>query len=129
MSEGGAARDAVRNEGAQRLRDEGRARIEAPSGANNQTPDYAFSEGRLVGRFDVDAEIGEKLYSALDSWSKARPEPEGSDDGRSSTQRRADALHQLLDCGGGGGDGLVSAPRTEVNVSVPADHPGAGVAG
>ena len=85
--------------------------------------DYAFSEGRLVGRFDVDAEIGEKLYSALDSWSKARPEPDGSDDGRSSTQRRADALHQLLDCGGGGGDGLVSAPRTEVNVSVPADHP------
>lgn len=85
--------------------------------------DYGFSEGRLVGRFDVDKQIGEKLFSALDAWSKPRPEPDGSDDVRSPTQRRADALHQLLDCGGGGGDGLVSGPRTEVNVSVPADHP------
>ncbi|ORM36698.1 DUF222 domain-containing protein [Williamsia sp. 1135] len=85
--------------------------------------DYAFSEGRLVGRFDVDAQIGEKLHAALDLWSRPRPEPDGSDDARSDTQRRADALHQLLDCGGGGGDGFVSAPRTEVNVSVPADHP------
>lgn len=80
-------------------------------------------EGRLVGRFDVDKQIGEKLFSALDAWSKPRPEPDGSEDVRSPTQRRADALHQLLDCGGGGGDGLVSGPRTEVNVSVPADHP------
>nr|WP_308280616.1 HNH endonuclease signature motif containing protein [Williamsia sp. DF01-3] len=39
-----------------------------------------------------------------------------------TTQRRADALHQLLDCGGGG-QGFVSAPRTEVMVTVPADHP------
>ncbi|OZG30925.1 HNH endonuclease [Williamsia sp. 1138] len=85
--------------------------------------DYAFSEGRLVGRFDVDAQIGEKFYAALDLWSRPRPEPDGSDDARGDTQRRADALHQLLDCGGGGGDGFVSAPRTEVNVSVPADHP------
>lgn len=85
--------------------------------------DYAFSEGRLVGRFDVDAQIGEKLYAALDLWSRSRPEPDGSDDARIPTQRRADALHQLLDCGGGGGDGLVTAPRTEVNVTVPADHP------
>ncbi|WP_028462659.1 HNH endonuclease signature motif containing protein [Nocardia sp. 348MFTsu5.1] len=84
--------------------------------------DYAVSDGRLVGKFDVDAVIGEKLFSALDFWSRARPEPDGSDDARTPTQRRADALHQLLDCGGGG-QTLVSAPRTEVMVTVPADHP------
>ncbi|WP_020104886.1 HNH endonuclease signature motif containing protein [Nocardia sp. 348MFTsu5.1] len=85
--------------------------------------DYVVNpEGRCVGRFDVDAVIGEKLFSALDLWSRARPEPDGSDDARTPTQRRADALHQLLDCGGGGQD-LVSAPRTEVMVTVPADHP------
>ncbi|WP_245938035.1 DUF222 domain-containing protein, partial [Williamsia limnetica] len=85
--------------------------------------DFKVEEGRLVGRFDVDAQIAEKLHSALGYWSKPRPQPDGSADPRSKTQIRADAFHQLLDCGGGGGDGLISAPRTEVNVSVPADHP------
>ncbi|ORM32494.1 HNH endonuclease signature motif containing protein [Williamsia sp. 1135] len=85
--------------------------------------DYAVSgEGRCVGKFDLDVKIGEKLFSALDFWSKPRPEPDGSPDARTPTQLRADALHQLLDCGGGG-QGLISAPRTEVNVTVPADHP------
>jgi hypothetical protein len=84
--------------------------------------EYKVREGRCVGTFDVDAVIGEKLHSALDRWSRARSEPDGSDDPRSPTQRRADALHQLLDCGGGG-QSLVSAPRTEVMVTVPADHP------
>ncbi|HEY9310904.1 HNH endonuclease [Williamsia sp.] len=85
--------------------------------------DYGVNpEGRCVGKFDVDAVIGEKLFSALDSWSKPRPEPDGSDDARTPTQRRADALHQLLDCGGGGQD-VVSTPRTEVFMTVPADHP------
>lgn len=85
--------------------------------------DYAVSpDGRCVGKFDLDAKIGEKLFSALDYWSKPRPEPDGSADARTLTQARADALHQLLDCGGGG-QGLISAPRTEVNVTVPADHP------
>ncbi|PYE19140.1 uncharacterized protein DUF222 [Williamsia limnetica] len=85
--------------------------------------DYAVSsDGRCVGRLDLDVKIGEKLFSALDFWSKPRPEPDGSPDARTPTQARADALHQLLDCGGGG-QGLVSAPRTEVTVTVPADHP------
>jgi hypothetical protein len=90
--------------------------------ASSNTFDYVVSEGRVVGRFDLDALIGEKLFSALDFWAKARPEPDGGADARSPTQRRADALHQLLDCGGGG-HSVVSAPRTEVAVTVPADHP------
>ncbi len=85
--------------------------------------DFEVNEGRLVGRFDVDAQIAEKVHSALSFWSKPRPQPDGSKDPRSKTQIRADAFHQLLDCGGGGGCGFISAPRTEVNVSVPADHP------
>ncbi|MDV7133136.1 HNH endonuclease [Williamsia muralis] len=86
--------------------------------------DYVItSDGRLSGRFDVDAVTGEKMMSALDVWSRPRPEPDGSADARTPTQRRADALHQLLDCGGGGGHGSVSAPRTEVAVTVPAHHP------
>ncbi|WP_437426163.1 DUF222 domain-containing protein [Williamsia muralis] len=85
--------------------------------------DYVVtSDGRLSGRFDVDAVTGEKMMSALDVWSRPRPEPDGSADARTPTQRRADALHQLLDCGGGG-QALISAPRTEVAVTVPADHP------
>jgi hypothetical protein len=84
--------------------------------------DFVVREGRVVGEFDLDSVIGEKLHSALDLWSKPRPEPDGSRDRRSSTQRRADAFHKLLDCGGGGQD-LVSAPRTEIIVTVPADHP------
>jgi hypothetical protein len=89
--------------------------------------DFVVREGRVVGEFDLDSVIGEKLHSALDLWSKPRPEPDGSRDRRSGTQRRADAFHKLLDCGGGsagaGGEGLVSAPRTEIIVTVPADHP------
>ncbi|WP_030165133.1 MULTISPECIES: HNH endonuclease signature motif containing protein [Actinomycetes] len=84
--------------------------------------DYVVSEGRLIGRFNLDEQIGEIMFSALDFWSKARPEPDGSDGARTPSQRRADALHQLLDCGGGG-QTLVSAPRTEVAITVPADHP------
>jgi hypothetical protein len=87
--------------------------------------DFVVREGRVVGEFDLDSVIGEKLHSALDRWSKPRPEPDGSRDRRSGAQRRADAFHRLLDCGGGGGggEGVVSAPRTEVIVTVPADHP------
>ncbi|WP_235189337.1 DUF222 domain-containing protein [Williamsia sp. D3] len=90
--------------------------------ASLNTLDYVVSEGRLIGRFNLDGQIGEKMFSALDFWSKARPEPDGSDDARTPSQRRADALHQSLDCGGGG-QTLVSAPRTEVAITVPADHP------
>jgi len=100
--------------------------VPAANDASLNTVDYVITDdGRLSGRFDVDAVTGEKLMSALDVWSRPRPEPDGSPDTRTPSQRRADALHQLLDCGGGGGGGLglMSAPRTEVAVTVPADHP------
>ncbi|MFJ6094612.1 HNH endonuclease [Williamsia muralis] len=97
--------------------------VPAAEDASLNTLDYVItSDGRLSGRFDVDAVIGEKMISALDVWSRPRPEPDGSADTRTPTQRRADALHQLLDCGGGG-QSLISAPRTEVALTVPADHP------
>ncbi|MDV7132908.1 HNH endonuclease [Williamsia muralis] len=98
--------------------------VPAAEDASLNSLDYVItSDGRLSGRFDVDAVTGEKMMSALDVWSRPRREPDGSADARTPSQRRADALHQLLDCGGGGGQGLVSAPRTEVAVTVPADHP------
>ncbi|PVY29298.1 DUF222 domain-containing protein [Williamsia muralis] len=97
--------------------------LPAAEDASLNTLDYVITgDGRLSGRFDVDAVTGEKMMSALDVWSRPRPQPDGSADARPPTQRRADALHQLLDCGGGG-QGFVSAPKTEVMVTVPADHP------
>ncbi|PVY29526.1 HNH endonuclease [Williamsia muralis] len=97
--------------------------VPAAEDVSLNTLDYEITDdGRLSGRFDVDAVTGEKMMSALDVWSRPRPEPDGSADARTPTQRRADALHQLLDCGGGG-QSLISAPRTEVAVTVPADHP------
>jgi hypothetical protein len=45
--------------------------------------DCVVREGRVVGEFDFDSVIGEKLHSALDRWSKPRPEPDGSRDRRS----------------------------------------------
>jgi hypothetical protein len=97
--------------------------VPAAEDASLNSLDYVVtSDGRLSGSFDVDAVIGEKMMSALDVWSRPRPEPDGSADTRTPSQRRADALHRLLDCGGGG-QGLASAPRTEVAVTVPADHP------
>ncbi|MFJ6094843.1 HNH endonuclease [Williamsia muralis] len=97
--------------------------VPAAEDASLNTLDYVItSDGRLSGRFDLDAVIGEKMMSALDVWSRPRPEPDGSADTRTPAQRRADALHQLLDCGGGG-QSLISAPRTEVALTVPADHP------
>ncbi|WP_031331805.1 HNH endonuclease signature motif containing protein [Williamsia sp. D3] len=97
--------------------------VPAAEDASLNSLDYVVTgDGRLSGSFDVDAVIGEKMMAALDVWSRPRPEPDGSADTRTPTQRRADALHQLLDCGGGG-QALISAPRTEVAVTVPADHP------
>ena len=97
--------------------------VPAAEDTSLSTLDYVITDdGRLAGRFDVDAVTGEKMMSALDVWSRPRPEPDGSADTRTPTQRRADAPHQLLDCGGGG-QALISAPRTEVAVTVPADHP------
>ncbi|PZU03508.1 MAG: HNH endonuclease [Gordonia sp. (in: high G+C Gram-positive bacteria)] len=85
------------------------------------TVDFAVVDGRFVGKFDLDAVMGEKMRSALNVWSRPRPEPDGSEDRRSPARRRADALHQLLDCGGGRTS--APAPRTEVIVTVPADEP------
>ena len=66
--------------------------VPAAEDASLNTLDYAATpDGRLAGRFDVDAVTGEKFMSALDVWSRPRPEPDGSADTRTPTQRRNDA--------------------------------------
>jgi hypothetical protein len=53
--------------------------VPAAEDASLNSLDYVVtSDGRLSGRFDVDAVTGEKMMSALDVRSRPRPEPDGS---------------------------------------------------
>lgn len=94
------------------------------------------SDGRIKVSGDVDVVVGEKLQTALDALSKPRPQPDGIRDPRTPTQRRADALETLVDIvartadGGTGlssvgdsGVGVVSAPKIQVAVTIPAGTP------
>ncbi|WP_052688983.1 HNH endonuclease signature motif containing protein [Williamsia herbipolensis] len=78
-------------------------------------------DGRLRGEFDLDTLTAERLITALDTASRPRPEPDGSDDPRPAARRRADAFAQLLEVGtrGLGPDALSGAPRTEILVTIP----------
>ncbi len=78
-------------------------------------------DGRLRGGFDLDALTAERLITALDTASRPRPEPDGSDDPRPASRRRADAFGQLVECGTRGlaPDALSGPPRTEVVLTVP----------
>ena len=80
------------------------------------------SDGRLQVRADLDAEVGAKLFAAVEELSAPRPEPDGSPDTRSASRRRADALEAMLDIAARGGD-VASAPRTQLLVTVPAQVP------
>ncbi|MGC5255392.1 DUF222 domain-containing protein [Gordonia sp. DT218] len=79
-------------------------------------------DGRLHVLAELDAEVGEKLSSAIEELSAPRPEPDGSPDSRTPGRRRADALETLLDIAARGGENT-SAPRTQVLLTVPADAP------
>ncbi|GAA1460594.1 HNH endonuclease signature motif containing protein [Williamsia maris] len=81
----------------------------------------AGDDGRLRGTFELDALTGERLITALDTASRPRPEPDGSDDTRPATRRRADAFSQFLECGTRGlsPDATHAPPRTEILLTVP----------
>ncbi|MFW0790320.1 DUF222 domain-containing protein [Gordonia sp. CPCC 205333] len=54
-------------------------------------------DGRTHSELDLDVLAGEKFRVALDPLSKPVPQADGSADPRSVSQRRADALEQILD--------------------------------
>jgi len=54
------------------------------------------SEGRVLGSMDLDVLTAEELHAALDPLCRPVPEPDGSPDPRSATQRRADAFGQII---------------------------------
>ncbi|GAA1455949.1 HNH endonuclease signature motif containing protein [Williamsia maris] len=83
----------------------------------------AGDDGRLRGTFELDALTGERLITALDTASRPRSEPDGSDDLRPATRRRADAFAQLLEVGSRGlaPDALSGPPRTEILVTIPVE--------
>ncbi|MBJ7291300.1 HNH endonuclease signature motif containing protein [Williamsia sp.] len=80
-------------------------------------------DGRLRGAFELDALTAERLITALDTASRPRPEPDGTDDRRRATRRRADAFAQLLEAGTRGlaPDALSGPPRTEIMVTIPVE--------
>ncbi|MFW0784154.1 HNH endonuclease [Gordonia sp. CPCC 206044] len=93
----------------------------------NEVSTTVTGDGRLEVFANLDIVTGEKFVSAVESLSKKRPEPDGSDDARSKGQRRADALEMILDAAAKatrtGDADMVVAPKTQVSVTVPADHP------
>jgi len=102
-----------------------------PSAEDSTTNELGWNQtgdGRLRGTFDLDALTGERLITALDTASRPRPEPDGSDDPRRIGRRRADAFAQLLECGvrALAPDALSAPPRTEVIVTLPLGGEGAG---
>lgn len=91
-------------------------------------------EGRVQIRADLDAVVGEKLWTTIDHLAEPRPHPDGSRDSRTPERRRADALETILDLAATGAGGIDSgtrvgevivpaAPRTQIAVTIPADTP------
>ncbi|GAA3707227.1 hypothetical protein GCM10022238_22980 [Gordonia hankookensis] len=83
------------------------------------------ADGRVRVKGDLDIVVGEKLMTAIDSLSGARPEPDGSPDARTRGQQRADALEQILDAAGTADPRFVTPPKTHITLTVPADTPDA----
>ena len=54
-------------------------------------------DGRLRGKFDVDAILGEKLLTGLDPLTRPMPADDGTPDPRSTEQRMAEGLERLID--------------------------------
>ncbi|GGF34783.1 HNH endonuclease signature motif containing protein [Williamsia phyllosphaerae] len=95
----------------------------AEDAALNELGWHTTDDGRLHGTFEFDALTGERLITALDTASRPRPEPDGSEDARPAARRRADAFGQLLECGTRGlsPDALSGPPHTEILVTIPLD--------
>ena len=54
-------------------------------------------DGRVRGKFDVDAILGEKLLTGLDPLTRPMPADDGTPDPRSTEQRMAEGLERLID--------------------------------
>ncbi len=80
-------------------------------------------EGRVRVRGDLDTVIGEKLTAAIESLNTPRPEPDGTDDSRTTGARNADALELILDAAAVADTTLATPPKTHVSVLLPAAAP------
>lgn len=69
----------------------------AENAALNQVSIGKESDGRVRGRFDVDAVFGEKLLTGLDPLTRPVPAEDGTPDPRSAEQRMAEGLERLID--------------------------------
>ena len=81
-------------------------------------------DGRFTVAGNLDAVIGTQVSATLNALASARPEPDGSPDGRSKPQRMADALHLMASTGNSKSDngvGSVVAPR--LSIVLDADTP------
>ena len=64
--------------------------------ASNEMSLTVAEDGRVTSTIDVDVLTGEELHAALDPLCRPVPLPDGSPDPRSTGQRRADALGQII---------------------------------
>ncbi|MFW0795604.1 HNH endonuclease, partial [Gordonia sp. CPCC 205515] len=97
-----------------------------PAGEDRSINEFSMrptGDGRLTVRGDLDAVIGEKLTTAIESLNRPRPEPDGSDDARTSTARNADALEMILDAAAVADTHLATPPKTHVDLVLPAAAP------
>lgn len=85
------------------------------------------ADGRLAVKADLDVTVGEKLCTAIDVLSAPVPQPDGSNDPRSTERRQADALETLLDAAvrGLADDTIPTTARLEVLMIRSADDPAA----
>ncbi|MEJ9078648.1 DUF222 domain-containing protein, partial [Gordonia malaquae] len=91
---------------------------------------YLNDEGRVEATMDLDVVTGEELNAALDPLCRPVPEPDGSPDRRSTRQRRADALGQIIRTYLSGSDRPISGGvLPHASIVIPAvGSPGDGVA-
>ncbi|MFW0794697.1 hypothetical protein AAFP30_12870 [Gordonia sp. CPCC 205515] len=80
-------------------------------------------DGRIRIRGDLDIVTGEKLMAAISSLSKKRPEPDGSEDARSTARLQSDALDQIVDAAAATTSPFLTRPNNHVNVMMPAADP------
>ncbi|MCR8898982.1 HNH endonuclease [Gordonia sp. GONU] len=79
---------------------------------------HTTDDSRVEIHANVTQVVGEKLIAMIDERSTPRPEPDGSPDPRSATQRRADALEVLLDQAA---VDTIGSPRNQTVLTIPAD--------